>query len=121
MRGGRNHAKLAPARFVAQAETAPGWELRHLGRYPAMARGAGTVKGEVWHVQAALLAELDAFEEVPALYERATISLVDGSSAEAWIMPAERVAAWPRIAGGAWPVNSGEAIRDVRSAPPLAP
>jgi gamma-glutamylcyclotransferase (GGCT)/AIG2-like uncharacterized protein YtfP len=102
MRGGTNHARLAEGRFVAPAETVSGWELRHMGRYPAMTPGEGTVKGEVWLVDAPHLAELDDFEEVPTLYERMGIGLAGQADADAWVMPAGRVAGFPRIDGGDW-------------------
>lgn len=69
-RGGRHHAELAGARFLAEAETAPGYAVIQLGDYPALieltesspAPGTGVVSGEVFEVPEALLPALDEFE-----------------------------------------------------------
>lgn len=104
MRGERNHARLAGT-FVREVRTADGWELAHLGRYPAMVAGTGSVEGELWSVPAAALRMLDEFEEVPTLFQRATVTLQDGTKAEAYVMPPDRVAGKPRISAGTWRKN----------------
>ena len=99
--GEPNHATRA--RFVMEARTAPEFELRHLGEFPGLVRG-GTqaVAGEVYEIDAALLAELDAFEEHPTIYLRTTILLAEGGAADAYLLRAEQVAGCPQIASGDW-------------------
>jgi gamma-glutamylaminecyclotransferase len=79
-RGQRNHRLLAGQRFLGEATTAPHYRLYDCGRYPCLvdvgANGVA-VKGEVWEVGAEVLARLDAYEEVPQLYTRHEIELVD--------------------------------------------
>lgn len=88
MRLGANHAVLVGcgARFVGEAQTATARTLIDLGPYPALlpedeARDRGSVHGEVFEVDDAALAELDAFEGCPTLYRRETIEVVLGKDA----------------------------------------
>jgi gamma-glutamylaminecyclotransferase len=101
-RGQSNHSRLADARFVAEARTEPSFELVDLGGYPALLEGGDTaVSGELYELDAALLARLDEFEEVPQLYERKQISLGD-TCAHVYVMPRDRAACAPRIQVGDW-------------------
>lgn len=101
--GEPNHAALAGARFAGAAETAPAFELVDLGPYPALVAGGATrVRGEVYDVDEATLAALDAFEGHPDLYVRIRVTLADGTEAIAYAMPRARVAGRPRIASGDW-------------------
>ena len=103
MRGEPNHRLLSRARLLGTSSTAPRFELVDLGDYPAMvASGNGTVAGELYAVGPATLARLDSFEHHPFLYRRATISLADGSAAEAYLMEALAVAGYPTVASGDW-------------------
>jgi gamma-glutamylcyclotransferase (GGCT)/AIG2-like uncharacterized protein YtfP len=63
-RGGRHHEELQGARFLAEAETAPGHAVIQLGDYPALieAPGPGVVTGELFEVPESLLPALDEFE-----------------------------------------------------------
>ena len=75
-RGGRHHAELRGARFLGEARTVPGYTVEQLGEYPALvATGGseGTVRGELFEVDDALLALLDEFEGDQ--YERAPLSV----------------------------------------------
>lgn len=78
-RGCANHAQLAGQTLIGPARTAPGFQLFDLGGfpglYPAPDDRAG-VAGEVWSVDAAALARLDAFEGVhEGLYRRVRLPL----------------------------------------------
>ncbi len=109
-RGGANHAVLAGQDFVGEARLAPGFALYSLGEYPGLVvapGGTGRVTGEVWAVDAAALARLDALEGVDeGLYARVPAPL-DGPP------PASRVEMYlylrdvtgrPRL-GDTWPVG----------------
>jgi gamma-glutamylaminecyclotransferase len=77
-RGCRNHRHLGGQTFVGPARTVPGFTLYDLGGYPGIAAdpAAVGVTGEIWTVDAAALARLDAFEGVhEGLYRRAPIAL----------------------------------------------
>ena len=102
-RGERNHRMMAGAHLLRLAKTVPAFELFDLGSFPAMvACGTGQVLGEVYEVEPDLLDRLDIFEGVPALYERHTIALEDGSEADAYLMRQARLGRARRITNGNW-------------------
>ena len=73
MRGERGHELLGDSPFVTQATTAPEFTLVHLGEYPGLRPGGtSAIVGEIYEVDHATLAELDAYEEVPEVYVRVT-------------------------------------------------
>lgn len=86
MRGRANHRVLVQlgARFVGEATAAERRTLVDLGPYPALlprdaerdgATGA-RVRGEVYEVDDACVADLDTFEGCPELYRRERIAVV---------------------------------------------
>ena len=88
-RGCRNHHVLQPAIFLREAWTKPDYLLYNCGSYPALVRADGkragrAIHGELYRVDAQLLAVLDALEDAPREYIRAAIALQDGSSAQAY-------------------------------------
>jgi len=102
LRGEANHPELSDAAFVRSACTEARYELVDLGGYPALLEDGDTaVSGEVYDVNSALLARLDRFEEVPALYERKPVALIDGHI-EAYVMSRDRAGGAPRIEDGDW-------------------
>jgi len=82
MRAGANHGVLQGlgATFVGTAITREPRTLVDLGPYPAILPATGTeatrVSGEVWHVAAAAIPALDAFEGCPELYTRERITVL---------------------------------------------
>jgi len=93
-RGCHNHAQLTGQSFVAEARTLPGYRLFDVGGYPGMVPWPADtegVQGEVWSVDPAGLARLDAFEGVPeGLYVRRPIPLAApfaGTPVEAYLYP----------------------------------
>lgn len=112
---GSNHAQIADQRFLGHARLAPGFTLYSLDEYPGLIADSADrtgVSGELWAVDAAALARLDAFEGVEeGLYARVPAPL------SAWpygLSPAEAGAAWMylylgdvsgrRRIGDEWPV-----------------
>ena len=96
------HHLLRGARLVAQARTEPRYRLVDMGGYPALVPG-GTiaVRGEIYEVDERLLPELDAYEDVPELYQRVTLQ-VGGMEAFVYLLP-ERFAAGRReLPTGDW-------------------
>lgn len=105
-RGEHNHGHLGPARYVGDAWTQPGYELVDLGEYPALLEdGSDAVRGELYEVPEHWLPHLDAFEDVPDLYERKPIALRDGQ-AIGYVMRREVAGTAPRIASGDWSAHS---------------
>jgi len=101
-RGEHNHLQLGPARYVREAWTAPHYELVDLGDYPALLEsGADAVRGELYEVPDSWLSHLDAFEDVPTLYERKQISL-DDAHALGYVMRRDVAGSAPRISSGDW-------------------
>jgi gamma-glutamylaminecyclotransferase len=100
-RGYAHHDRLARAGWLRAARTAPGYRLIVYGSYPALVCGGeSVVRGELWAVDAALLAELDLFEDVPNLYLRRSVQLDDGSSALSYF--AARDGNFDPVPGGCW-------------------
>jgi gamma-glutamylcyclotransferase (GGCT)/AIG2-like uncharacterized protein YtfP len=88
-RGCRNHGAMRGAEFAGEAWTEPAHLLVNCGSYPGLVRAgdglAGqSIRGELYRVDEALLAELDRFEGVPLEYVRETIRLADGSDAQTY-------------------------------------
>ena len=103
LRGERNHQLLAEARFVCEAVTGPGFELADLGTFPAMLSGRGSgVTGEVFAVDSQTLATLDRLERHPHFYRRTRVTLVNGRSADAYVLQTEHAHGRPRIPSGDW-------------------
>ena len=106
-RGGANHGQMAGQRFLGAARTAPGWGLYDLGEYPGMVRDAADaagVSGELWEVDDAALARLDAFEGVPEkLYTREVVELAApaGEIAETYVY--QRALGGARRLEAEWP------------------
>jgi gamma-glutamylcyclotransferase (GGCT)/AIG2-like uncharacterized protein YtfP len=104
-RGFRHHDVLGSAVFVRALRTAPGFRLVRYGNYPALApaeESKESAAGELYEVDASDLPRLDAFEDVPELYQRESIPLEDGTHAEAYVISARRAEPLPCIAGGVW-------------------
>lgn len=102
-RGFCHHRELAGAEFLGSARSRTGYRLVMHGQYPALlAGGSGVVHGELYRVSSALLAELDAFEGVPDLYQRTYVTLEDGREAACYAIDAECCPGGQEIAGGIW-------------------
>ncbi|MCA1962184.1 MAG: gamma-glutamylcyclotransferase [Desulfomonile sp.] len=103
LRGERNHHILRGSPCLGEARTEPAYMLVSLGSIPAMTRGGTTsVKGEVFEIPDDVLDALDRLEGHPDWYERTTIRLADGSSAEAYLMEPSKVEGCLVIASGDW-------------------
>ena len=98
MQGGWAHDRLAGCALLGALTTEARFTLLDLGRYPGVALGGTTaIVGEVYAITAAMLPDLDDFEDVPELYLRETMSTPWG---EAW---------WYRYVGdGGTPIPSGD-------------
>lgn len=91
------------ATLLGPARTAPCFTLHRVDWYPALADGGATaVRGEVYRVPPALMAELDGYEGPE--YRRIEIPLSAGpvERAEAYLMPAHAAAGLPIVPSGDW-------------------
>ncbi len=105
-RGDRNHYLLANSEFLGEARTrAPVWRLVEIcepGHYPypaAEEHGNGHIFGEVYRVDAATLAALDALEAEGEDYVRKKIEVAGFEDVRTYIgmMTEHRFEASPRI------------------------
>jgi gamma-glutamylaminecyclotransferase len=104
-----NHEVLAGATFVGEARTPSTFALHDLGAYPAMIEGGGhAVIGEVYEVDARVLARVDEYEGHPTLFRRTTIALDDGTCVETYLLANTNVAGRPLIASGSWRARSDD-------------
>jgi gamma-glutamylcyclotransferase (GGCT)/AIG2-like uncharacterized protein YtfP len=104
-RGQQHHDQLRDARFVHDARTEACYELVRVDAYPALVEGGSTaVSGELYEVDAQLLAALDEFEEAPAVYQRQPLRIAEpaGVRAEGYVMAADRARDAARIPSGDW-------------------
>jgi gamma-glutamylaminecyclotransferase len=106
-RGKINHHLVAGQRFVALAQTQPGFRLYELDGYPGMVAASDDhdgVFGEIWQIDATCLAVLDAFEGVPErLYRRVAIPLLpphENTTVEAYIYAQSTTGR--RVIGNRW-------------------
>lgn len=80
--------------------TEPHFELYNLGHYPGAVPGEGSVKGEVYRIDASILAELDALRTQGGEYKRQLISTPYGG---AWMYVYQRsVDDVSKIESGDW-------------------
>jgi len=101
--GEPNHRLLRGARLVGAARTQPRFTLYDYGPFPALAsKGRRAVAGEVYEVDAPMLAALDRLEGHPRFYRRTPIALDCGARVEAYLFPNGRLAGLPIIESGCW-------------------
>ncbi len=102
-RGDGNHRVIEAASYLGEARTAPAFTLVSLGPFPALvAGGITTVLGEVYEVDAGMLAQLDRLEGCPRFYQRHPIVLDDGTRVEAYLQRVEQVQGRSKVASGNW-------------------
>ena len=83
-RGEQNHHELRGARFLRLAQTARRYAVRHVAGFPALLPGTDEVSGELYDVDADVVARLDVFEG--EAYARRLVELSDGTRAEAYFL-----------------------------------
>jgi gamma-glutamylaminecyclotransferase len=70
--------------------------------YPALvAGGTAAVRGEVYEVEESLIPELDAYEDVPELYQRVTLE-IGGIEAFVYLLPEAFAVGRPELPSGDW-------------------
>jgi gamma-glutamylcyclotransferase (GGCT)/AIG2-like uncharacterized protein YtfP len=107
--------RLKGARFLGRARTTPQFTLVDLGDYPALLPGGtASISGELYEIPPATLAELDAYEDHPNLYQRTEIALESGLRAEAYLLVIERAQGHPEIPLGDWRTTPGRRAAGAR-------
>ena len=111
--GESHHDHLGASRLLGAASTEPVYTLVDLGPYPALLAGGTTsVSGEIYEVDADVLAALDDFEGHPDEYRRMPVRLIGdhggGDVTETYVLPREKAAHARVIASGSW---RGRALR----------
>lgn len=103
-RGGCRHGPLARQRFLGECHSAPLYRLYDLDSYPGLAHAqeGGVVHGELYEVDHALVASLDAVEGAPSWFDLAPVEIV-GRVGPVWAYyykqnPTGR----PIVPGGRW-------------------
>ncbi len=81
--GGDRRAGVEGALRFLEPCRIPG-ALWDLGEYPGLVEGGGEVRGELYEVELATLAALDAYEEEGSLYLRKRVALNE-PRLEAWV------------------------------------
>jgi gamma-glutamylaminecyclotransferase len=101
--GQRDHATLQSAQLVGPAQTVPRYTLVDVGVYAALIPdGRSAVFGELYLIGLTELALVDRACQVPHLFQRLTVALSDGTSAETHTMMMEQVRGKRRLAHGNW-------------------
>jgi gamma-glutamylaminecyclotransferase len=102
--GEPNHRVLErPRLLAADVRTEASYSLHDLGAYPAMVPdGEDSIVGELYEVDAATLAALDRLEGHPRFYKRTEVALIDGTTAETYLLPRTQVTGRPVVRGGSW-------------------
>ena len=105
LRGFGNYDRfLTESKFVGLGQTHPDYTMVSLGGFPGILEGGNTsIKGEVFEVSPATRDRLDQLEGHPNFYKRTSISLVDGSKVEVYILqPVPHLKKSPVVESGDW-------------------
>ncbi len=101
--GEPRHGLLGDAAFIAAASTPPAFHLVDVGPFAALVRGGATaVAGELYRVTLETRRVIDVELQVPLLFTRETIQLVDGHDADAYLLTSDQVRGKRRLAQGDW-------------------
>ncbi|CAM2804553.1 gamma-glutamylcyclotransferase [Vibrio rarus] len=94
-----NHYFLQKSELLGLFETQPQYALYDFGTVPGLVDGHSAIVGEVYRITDSVLAQLDAFEDVPIEYKRETIETTFG---EAWIYIYQGTEPGKAIESGDW-------------------
>jgi gamma-glutamylcyclotransferase (GGCT)/AIG2-like uncharacterized protein YtfP len=108
MRGLKHHDQMKGAQFLRRARLCGYQLVLYQEGYPALVvrtapstakSSASAVEGELFAVGPEQLVRLDLFEECPDLYQRGSVVLADGSSAQAYLIGPELARSCTEIPG----------------------
>ena len=107
-RGHLNHHRIADQEYLGDAITEPHYRIIAIGKYGGLIRDEanGTaVKGELWAVTPAALANLDAFEGGEGDWIRGPVAICEGGQVQAYLWTGPVPAEVP--SGATWPLPHG--------------
>ena len=100
-KNGHYHHLIEQAEFVDTGSTLPHYRLIDLGSYPGLLKNGNTaVRGEVYRMNDATLADLDLLEEVPHLYFREEIYLDTGQKVWTYFLQPHQAVNYKEIPSG---------------------
>jgi gamma-glutamylcyclotransferase (GGCT)/AIG2-like uncharacterized protein YtfP len=103
LRGEPDHGLLVNAESLGDAVTVAAYHLIDLGAYAALIPcGTTSVRGEVYSVDLAARSRIDVARQVPTLFQREPVQLVDIDDADAYVMTVDQVRGRRRIHHGDW-------------------
>jgi gamma-glutamylcyclotransferase (GGCT)/AIG2-like uncharacterized protein YtfP len=101
--GHRDHSALDGATLLGEVLTAPQYTLVDIDVYAALIiDGKTAVCGELYSLDYAHLARIDALRQVPHLFQRQSVALADTTLAECYFMSFEQVRGRRRLGHGNW-------------------
>jgi gamma-glutamylcyclotransferase (GGCT)/AIG2-like uncharacterized protein YtfP len=101
--GHRDHAALDGATLLGVVLTEPRYTLVDIDFYAALiVDGHTAIRGELYSLDYAHLARIDALRQVPHLFHRQNVVLADASVAECHFMSFEQVRGKRRLGHGNW-------------------
>jgi gamma-glutamylcyclotransferase (GGCT)/AIG2-like uncharacterized protein YtfP len=104
-RGYSNSTLLRTATYLGDA-TLHGFDIHNVGNgwgFPAITPGDGTVKGELYSVDAITLSRLNSLEGVPTMYTCETVTAhMDDIEVECLVYVANRLRLGDKIESGIW-------------------
>lgn len=105
--GEDNHEELSGALWVRPARTRRCYTLVDQGAWPGLTvGGTQAVFGQLYAVDAALRADLDAFEECQEVFVRRHVRLACSTMAEAYFLQARHARGAPPLRPPCWPVHA---------------
>ena len=101
--GEREAILLDGATLLGAARTLPVYYLVDLGAYAALVAGGSTgVLGELYDVDLETLTRVDVARQVPTLFGRAPVQLVDVEGADAYFISVDQARGKRRLHHGDW-------------------
>ena len=101
--GQRDHGALQSAELLGVVLTEPRYTLVDIDFYAALiVDGKTAIRGELYSLDYAHLAKIDALRQVPYLFQRQRVKLADATEAECHVMSFEQVRGKRRLAHGNW-------------------
>lgn len=103
-RGGVRNGVIAAQKYLGEVRTVPRYALVDLGSYPGLvhAEDGQHVHGELYEVDTALIATLDAVEGAPSLFALADVELEGRDRLARSYFYQQGAAGRPRVASGRW-------------------
>ena len=103
LEGERDHALLAGSERAGEACTEATYHLVDLDHYAALVFGGTlSVYGQIYRVSAAVRRDIDVKRQVPILFQRERIRIVDDVDVDAYVMSADQVRGRRRLHHGDW-------------------